>query len=70
MELKDNVVLKQVMELLEKQTAKGIKKYGTTVDPKNLDIDSWINHSCEELIDLLVYLQCLKESLKHDASKN
>ena len=68
--VEENVVLNNVQQLLKNQTEKGLKKYGHTVNPDNLDFDSWVNHACEELIDLLVYLQCLKEKHKNMIEKN
>ena len=59
-------ILTDVKKILEKQTLKGLKKYGTTVDPDALDATEWIDHAREELIDTLVYLSCLKERLKDE----
>lgn len=58
-----NETLQNVEAILRKQTEKGIKKYGHTVDPDNLTAEQWIDHTMEELVDTLVYLQCLKQKL-------
>ena len=58
-----NKTLVKVMQLLYNQTEKGIKKYGHAVDSDSLSDVQWIDHTMEELIDTLVYLQCLKEKL-------
>lgn len=50
-----NDVLRGVNELLESQTAKGIAKYGHTVDPDEYDLLGWMKHHREELLDALVY---------------
>jgi len=55
-----NEVLQAVEEKLRKQTEKGYKKYGTIVQSDALPTVSWIEHAQEEIIDLLVYLECLK----------
>ena len=60
-----NEVLQAVEEKLRKQTEKGYKKYGTIVQPDALPIVSWIEHEQEEIIDLLVYLECLKYKVYH-----
>lgn len=60
----ENKILSQVKDLLEKQTEKGVKKYGHSVDADELTAEQWIDHASEEIVDLLVYLQCLKEKLK------
>ena len=59
-------ILTDVKNILEKQTMKGLKKYGTTVDPDALSAEEWIDHTREELIDAIVYLSCLKERMKDE----
>lgn len=58
-----NETLRNVEALLRKQTEKGFRKYGVVVEPDRLTDVQWIDHAMEELIDTLVYLQCLKEKL-------
>lgn len=58
-----NKTLVKVMQLLYNQTEKGIKKYGHAVDSDSLSDVEWIDHTMEELVDTLVYLQCLKQKL-------
>ena len=67
---KKQKILTDVKRLLEKQTLKGLKKYGTTVDPDSLSAEDWIDHASEEIIDTLVYLRCLKERLKDYERRN
>ena len=67
---KKQKILTDVKRLLEKQTLKGLKKYGTTVDPNALSVEDWIDHASEEIIDTLVYLRCLKERLKDYERRN
>lgn len=55
-----NDVLEAVHEKLRTQTEKGFKKYGKLVQPDALPTTEWIEHAQEEIIDLLVYLECLK----------
>jgi|Laugresu1bdmlbsd_1035121.scaffolds.fasta_scaffold389906_1 hypothetical protein len=59
-----NDSLVKVMQLLYKQTEKGVRKYGHTVQSDKLSHVQWIDHAMEELVDTLVYLQCLKDKLK------
>lgn len=47
-------------EVLANQTAKGLAKYGTTVNPDNYSPSEWINHAIEEGMDMLVYYTTLK----------
>lgn len=58
-----NETLRNVEALLRKQTEKGFRKYGVVVEPDRLTDVQWIDHAMEELVDTLVYLQCLKEKL-------
>ena len=65
-EIKNNRILHSVQQLLTTQTEKGLSKYGTTVNPDNLTTTEWVDHASEEIIDLLVYLQVLKERIESD----
>ena len=67
---KKQKILTDVKRLLEKQTLKGLKKYGTTVDPNALSTEEWIDHAREEAIDFIVYLTCIKERLKDEHRNN
>ncbi len=59
-----NPVLREVNELLQNQTAKGIAKYGTTVNPMDYTVIEWIEHARQELLDELVYLTVLKQKME------
>lgn len=59
-----NDVLREVNELLELQTAKGLAKYNTTVNAADYSLPEWIDHTREELIDTLVYLTVVKHKLQ------
>lgn len=58
-----NETLRNVEALLRKQTEKGFRKYSVVVEPDRLTDVQWIDHAMEELVDTLVYLQCLKEKM-------
>ena len=59
-----NEILKEVQDVLRNQTAKGIAKYGHTVDAGRLSTIEWIDHAIEESMDKIVYLTCIKKSLE------
>lgn len=61
----NNDVLKEVHNLIDRQTEKGIKKYGHSVDYNEFEAIEWINHAKEEVADLLVYLTCLEFKIKN-----
>lgn len=57
-----------ILEKFEAQTRKGLEKYGQTVANNNLSVVEWIDHASEELIDYIVYLECLKvRLLQHES---
>lgn len=64
-ELQKNLILRNVQKLLEKQTEKGLKKYGTTVNPADYTFIEWIEHLQQEMIDAIVYCETLKFKYAH-----
>lgn len=59
-----NPVLREVRELLENQTAKGLAKYGTTVNPMDYTTIEWLKHFREEMIDGTVYATVVIKKLE------
>ena len=55
-EEKDRVV-EQVKAMFDKRSQLGIKKYGTTLDKNKLPLKEWLQHSLEEQMDNILYLQ-------------
>ncbi|QDP99439.1 hypothetical protein FOH38_02085 [Lysinibacillus fusiformis] len=58
-----NPVLREVQNLLENQTAKGLAKYGTTVNIDDYSLVEWIDHAIEEAMDMIVYYNCIIKKL-------
>jgi hypothetical protein len=52
-----------IKNIIDQQEAKGLSKYGQTVDYAKLTDTEWIRHAQEEIVDLLVYLEKLKRTL-------
>lgn len=71
--IEDNVDLpktyEDIFEVFKNQYKKGIEKYGQDVDKSDLSAEEWIDHSIEEIADMMVYLVKLKEKLK-EMTKN
>ena len=44
----------------------GKKKYGTTMDRKDLTKPQWLKHAQEEAMDLAVYLEKLIEEIEEE----
>lgn len=59
-----NPVLQEIQTLLELQTAKGIAKYGTTVNPMDHSTIEWLKHYREEMIDGAVYATVVIQKLE------
>ena len=56
--------VEQVIEKYKQRSETGIKKYGTTLERKDLNLLDWLNHLQEELMDASLYVERLKEEPK------
>ena len=59
-EITDSIVQKIVEKFLNRSKI-GIRKYGKTLDRDDLELFDWINHTQEELMDAILYLERLKQ---------
>ena len=55
--------------MLRKRHNAGLKKYGVTVDRKDLTTEEWAQHAIEEMLDGAAYLMRLKDELKRKRKK-
>jgi len=62
-------IIKSVIDKFLERGELGLKKYGTTLDRDDLQTLDWINHAQEELMDGILYLEKLKQSIIHDKEK-
>lgn len=60
--MKDSVV-ESVLDKFKQRSEEGIKKYGVTMDRKDLNGLEWLNHLQEELMDATLYIEKLKKEL-------
>ncbi len=61
-------ILLRIAQTMQKQSKKGKKKYGYTMDDNtNQNPEYWKNHLIEELADGLVYLQKLTETMEQNS---
>jgi hypothetical protein len=58
---KDSIV-EAVIKKFQQRSEFGIKKYGVTLDRTDLRVKDWIQHTQEELMDAILYLEKLKHS--------
>jgi hypothetical protein len=58
--MKDTIV-ESVIEQFKQRSETGIKKYNTTLDRTDLSRLEWLQHAQEEAMDLILYLEKLKQ---------
>jgi hypothetical protein len=56
-------VVQAVINSFRERSELGKKKYGTTLDRKDLGVKDWIQHTQEELMDAVLYLEKLKQDI-------
>ena len=59
---KDSIVA-SVVASFQQRSDLGIKKYGVTLDRTDLTMADWLQHTQEELMDAVLYLEKLKKTL-------
>jgi hypothetical protein len=57
----DSIVAAVIKKFADRSEV-GIKKYGVTLDRTDLKTSDWIQHTQEELMDAILYLEKLKQS--------
>jgi hypothetical protein len=65
---KDSFV-ESVVKKYQERSETGIKKYGVTLDRKDLNFVSWLNHLQEELMDATLYIERLKTSYSEEIKR-
>jgi hypothetical protein len=55
-------IVQSIIERFVKRAKFGEKKYGTNLDRKDLSLEDWLEHSIQEKLDDILYMQkALKE---------
>lgn len=67
--VKDLIVRKIINELMVR-SARGVKKYGTTLEDNDLEIVEWLQHAKEEALDFALYLEKIITELKKTNNHN
>ena len=62
-------IVQSIIEKFVERAKKGEKKYNTTLDRQDLGISQWIEHSQDELMDGILYLEKLKYDLIHSSDR-
>ena len=65
MENCDSIVQSVIQKFISRSQF-GKKKYGTDLDRTDLQVSDWITHAQEELMDGILYLEKLKQEVKHN----
>lgn len=53
-------LLNELFKEFESRENRGLKKYGTTMDRNDLELQEWVQHALEEVMDLTLYLYKIK----------
>jgi cell division protein FtsI/penicillin-binding protein 2 len=56
----DSIVNNVVESFIERSNV-GFSKYGTNLDRKDLSFLDWLNHAQQEAMDMILYLEKLKQ---------
>lgn len=64
MKIKDPII-KRVVDKFVGRSNVGLKKYGVSLMEDPTDLDGWLNHLQEELMDAVNYLERAREELKN-----
>ena len=59
----EDSILLAVMAKYYLRSEKGQQKYGINLDRKDVDLEGWLNHLQEELMDATLYIEKLKKEL-------
>ena len=62
-------IVESVVRKFQDRSAVGIKKYGVTLDRTDLGLLDWIQHTQEELMDAILYLEKLKQQTQETLRK-
>ena len=65
-EPKQDRFVQQVKNKYEQRSQTGIAKYGTTLEREDVDLQGWLTHLQEELMDATLYV----EKLLHETTNN
>ena len=59
----EDIIVLAFMSQYYLRSEKGQQKYGTNLDRKDIDLEGWLNHLQEELMDATLYIEKLKKEI-------
>ena len=65
----EDTVVNSIIQQFAERSRVGLAKYGTTLDREDLDILDWIEHSKQEAMDFVLYLEKLKRVIQEMVSE-
>ena len=64
-----DTIVQSIIQKFQQRSDVGQKKYGVTLDRKDLSTYDWIQHTQEELMDAILYLERLKRDVLEKTDK-
>lgn len=59
-------IVDSIVHQFKRRSELGINKYGTTLYANDLDLKEWIEHTKQELMDAVLYLERIKFKLDEE----
>jgi hypothetical protein len=56
----------RVINKIQQRATVGLSKYGVGVDREDINLEGWLNHLQEELMDAAIYVERLRDKLRED----
>lgn len=56
----------RVINKIQQRASVGLSKYGVGVDREDINLEGWLNHLQEELMDAAIYVERLRDKLRED----
>jgi hypothetical protein len=60
---KEDSIVKSVINKYQQRSDTGVEKYGVTMDRNDLNLQQWLTHLQEELMDATLYIEKLKREI-------
>lgn len=64
-----DTIVQAIVQKFQQRSELGQKKYGVTLDRTDLSTYDWIQHTQEELMDAILYLERLKRDILEKMDK-
>lgn len=69
MDYQPDTIVQSVIQKFIERSKMGKEKYGTDLDRTDLKTKDWIQHAQEELMDGILYLEKLKQTINETKEK-